>query len=48
MLLVNVVVSIVEDDLFPLTLGCELQLNCIVLIKLACLVCDYYPMLLLF
>ena len=30
----------VEDDLFPLTLGCDLELNCIVLIQFAWLVCE--------
>ena len=29
----------VEDDLFDLTLGCNLELNCIVLIQLDWLVC---------
>ena len=37
-LLLDWLVSIVEDDLFPLTLRCDLELNCIILTQFVWLV----------
>ena len=39
-LLLNVLASFVEDDLVPLTLGCDLELNCIILTQLVWLVLE--------
>ena len=44
MLLFNFFASIVEDYLFPLTQGCDLKLNCIVLLtESVWLVCQLLP-----
>lgn len=42
-------VKFVEDDLFRLTLGCDLEMNCIVLTQLAWLVCKllFYVLIML-